>query len=146
MSSFFNVGLDFGTELSPLPAILPVTFGGFLLNLVYCLYAGRRKSQQAACMDETPVFARNLFYCALTGIFWYSQFFGLGIAREMMSSHPVFVTYSWCILMSLNILFTNVWGLVLKEWKGAGRHTVALLLAGLCILVFSTFLPLMLQS
>jgi L-rhamnose-H+ transport protein len=41
--------------------------------------------------------------------------------------------------MALNILFSNVWGLLLKEWKNAGAKTVATLVVGLVILILSTF-------
>ena len=43
--------------------------------------------------------------------------------------------------MSLNIVFSNVWGILLKEWKGLSKKTIAVLVAGLAVLVFSTFLP-----
>jgi L-rhamnose-H+ transport protein len=47
--------------------------------------------------------------------------------------------FGWSILMALNILFSNVWGLLLKEWKNAGAKTVATLVVGLVILILSTF-------
>ena len=43
--------------------------------------------------------------------------------------------------MSLDITFSNVWGIILKEWKGVDRKTIVLLIFGLAVLVFSTFLP-----
>lgn len=149
MSAFFNVGLDFGRgiipegvrpEFSSLPIILPVTCGGFVLNLFYCLYLGRRNGSMQEFRDKSA-WNRNLGFCAMTGAFWYSQFFALSIVRGMMAEHPVFVTFSWCILMTLNILFTNFWGLVLREWRGTGRRTSALLICGLCLLILSIFLP-----
>ncbi|MBO4536196.1 MAG: rhamnose/proton symporter RhaT, partial [Bacteroidales bacterium] len=47
----------------------------------------------------------------------------------------------WCILMALNVVFSNLWGIILKEWKGVDKKTVAVLLIGLAVLIFSTFLP-----
>ena len=35
--------------------------------------------------------------------------------------------------MSLNVLFSNVWGIVLKEWKGTGARTVGVLVLGLSV-------------
>jgi L-rhamnose-H+ transport protein len=49
------------------------------------------------------------------------------------------MAFSWSILMSLNITFSNIWGIILKEWKGAGKKTIAVLVTGLVILVLSTF-------
>ena len=43
--------------------------------------------------------------------------------------------------MALNVTFSNVWGIVLKEWKGVSKKTIIVLLCGLAVLIFSTFLP-----
>jgi len=74
-------------------------------------------------------------------LLWYSQFFGLSLGKGFLAAYPVLITFSWCILMALNITFSNVWGIVLKEWKGAGRKAVVILIVGLAVLIFSTFLP-----
>ena len=50
------------------------------------------------------------------------------------------LAFSWSILMALNVTFSNVWGILLKEWKGCGRRTVAVLVAGLAVLVGSIVL------
>lgn len=68
---------------------------------------------------------RDILFCALAGLLWYSQFFGLSLGKGFLSSSPVLITFSWCILMALNVTFSNVWGIVLKEWKGCSRKTVA---------------------
>ena len=72
---------------------------------------------------------------------WYSQFFGLSLGKGFLAGAPVLLTFSWCILMALNVTFSNVWGIILKEWKGCSRKTIAVLVVGLAILVFSSFLP-----
>ena len=43
--------------------------------------------------------------------------------------------------MSLNVIFSNVWGIILKEWKGAGNKTLVVLFAGMLILIFSLVFP-----
>jgi len=43
--------------------------------------------------------------------------------------------------MALNVTFSNVWGIILKEWKGCSGKTIAVLICGLAVLIFSTFLP-----
>ncbi|MEG1545168.1 MAG: rhamnose/proton symporter RhaT, partial [Tannerellaceae bacterium] len=40
-----------------------------------------------------------------------------------------------------NVLFSIGWGIVLKEWTGAGRRTIAVLVAGMCLLILSLLLP-----
>jgi L-rhamnose-H+ transport protein len=84
----------------------------------------------------------NLLFCAIAGICWYSQFFGLEVGKSFLQNDsPVLLAFSWCILMSLNVLFSNVWGIFLKEWKGAGAKTIIVLLLGLLVLIFSITYP-----
>ena len=40
--------------------------------------------------------------------------------------------------MAFIIVFSNLWGIYFKEWKGAGRTTRALVWAGLAVLILST--------
>jgi L-rhamnose-H+ transport protein len=49
------------------------------------------------------------------------------------------VAFAWSILMSMNIAFSNIWGIILKEWKGADRKIIAFLVTGILVLVLSTF-------
>ena len=50
-------------------------------------------------------------------------------------------TLAFCILMALNVTFSNVWGIILKEWKGCSRKTIAVLVTGIAVLILSSFLP-----
>jgi L-rhamnose-H+ transport protein len=43
--------------------------------------------------------------------------------------------------MSLNVTFSNVWGILLKEWKGCSHRTITVLVVGLLVLIVSSFLP-----
>lgn len=50
-------------------------------------------------------------------------------------------TLSFCILMALNVVFSNVWGIILREWKGCSAKTIAVLICGIVVLIVSSFLP-----
>ena len=149
MSACFNIGLNFGAPLHwaetreifrSLPATLLVTFGGFLTNAAYCLFQnGRNKT--FGDYKQGALWVNNLVFCALAGLLWYSQFFGLSLGKGFLTDFPVLITFSWCILMALNVTFSNVWGIILKEWKGCSGKTIAVLICGLAVLIFSTFLP-----
>ena len=155
MSACFALGLDAGIPikeaaiargatplLAGLPVILMVTLGGFVTNAAYCLWQNRRKKSGKGYFSVGGrLFLNNVLFCALAGLLWYSQFFGLEMGKSFLVSSPVLLAFSWSILMSLNILFSNFWGIVLKEWRGSSRSTVAVLAAGLAILVFSVFFP-----
>lgn len=153
MSACFSIGLGFGERLcfeesadmfKTLPATFLVTVGGFLTNLVYCFYQNARNKTWGD-YGKTALYANNLFFCALAGVLWYSQFFGLSLGKGFLTASPVLIAFSWCILMSLNVTFSNVWGILLKEWKGCSPRTIAVLLAGLAVLIVSSFLPQLLK-
>ena len=149
MSACFNIGLSFGEPLSwsqspdifkSLPATLLVTFGGFLTNAAYCFFQNA-KNKTWGDYKRKDLWGNNILFCALAGLLWYSQFFGLSLGKGFLADYPALITFSWCILMSLNVIFSNVWGILLKEWKGVSRKTVFVLVAGLLVLILSNFLP-----
>ena len=150
MSGCFNVGLEFGAGINfgdatdpmfrTLPATFLVTLGGFATNAAYCLWQNGRNGTWGDYRDGS-VWANNLFFCILAGALWYSQFFGLALGKGFLTSSPTLMTLSFCILMALNVVFSNVWGIILKEWKGCSRATIAVLVTGIAVLVVSCFLP-----
>lgn len=150
MSGCFNVGLEFGSginfgDLTPaiyktLPATFLVTLGGFVTNAVYCFYQNS-KNRTWGDYAKGSVWLNNLFFCILAGALWYSQFFGLALGKGFLTESPTLMTLSFCILMALNVVFSNVWGIILKEWKGCSGKTIATLVAGIVVLIVSCFLP-----
>ncbi len=150
MSGCFNVGLEFGKDINfgeltdpmfrTLPATLLVTFGGFLTNAVYCFYQNQ-KNKTWGDYAKKSVWGNNLLFCLLAGALWYSQFFGLSLGRSFFETGGTMDTLSFCILMALNVVFSNVWGIILKEWKGCSQKTIAVLVCGIIVLIVSSFLP-----
>ena len=150
MSGCFNVGLEFGKEINfgsltsdmyrTLPATLLVTLGGFVTNAVYCFYQNQ-KNKTWGDYKKSAVWGNNLLFCALAGVLWYSQFFGLSLGKGFLTESPTLTTLAFCILMALNVVFSNVWGIILKEWKGCSRQTIAVLMLGIVVLIVSTFIP-----
>ena len=67
-------------------------------------------------------------------------------ARAFWAEVRYCLLFSWSILMSLNVTFSNVWGILLKEWKGCGSRTIGVLLLGLVILVTSIIVVAMAQA
>lgn len=155
MSACFNIGLgtgqaiSFGDRSDPLFSSLPATFlvtaGGFITNAAYCIFQNVR-NRSFSDYKEGKLWAVNIFYCMLAGLLWYSQFFGLSLGKGFLSGSPVLLTFSWCILMALNVTFSNLWGIILKEWKGSSRKVTAVLISGLIILILSSFLPQLLDK
>lgn len=150
MSGCFNVGLEFGKDINfgdltpdmfkTLPATFLVTLGGFVTNAVYCFYQNQ-KNHTWGDYRKGAVWGNNLVFCILAGALWYSQFFGLSLGKGFLTSSPTLTTLAFCILMALNVTFSNVWGIILKEWKGCSPKTIGVLVVGIVVLIVSCFLP-----
>ena len=150
MSGCFNVGLEFGKDINfgeltdpmfrTLPATFLVTLGGFVTNAIYCFYQNQ-KNRTWGDYKKGSVWANNILFCLLAGALWYSQFFGLSLGKGFLTESPTLLTLSFCILMALNVVFSNVWGIILKEWKGCSKKTIIVLLIGIVVLIVSSFLP-----
>ena len=149
MSACFNIGLAQGADLhfegvNPMFISLPVTFlvtlGGFITNAIYCFYQNQ-KNHTWNDYGKSDVWVNNVLFCLLAGGLWYSQFFGLSLGKGFLSESPALLTFAFCILMALNVVFSNVWGIILKEWKGCSSKTIVVLIIGILILVISCFLP-----
>ncbi|MCD8172238.1 MAG: L-rhamnose/proton symporter RhaT [Alistipes sp.] len=153
MSACFNLGLNAGAPIkvtaiingvdplfAGLPVILMVTLGGFLTNAAYCIFQNV-KNKTGGDYFKGGVMGNNLLFCALAGVLWYSQFFGLEVGKSFLVNSSLLLAFSWSILMALNVTFSNIWGIILKEWKGCNNRTMTVLIVGLLILVFSVFFP-----
>jgi L-rhamnose-H+ transport protein len=83
---------------------------------------------------SVPMLANYLF-CALAGTTWYFQFFFYTMGETQMGKYGF---SSWTLHMASIIIFSTLWGLGLKEWKGAGGPAIRLLTLALFLLVGST--------
>jgi L-rhamnose-H+ transport protein len=89
--------------------------------------------------DATPSRApmlSNYFFSALAGTTWYFQFFFYTMGETQMGRYKF---SSWTLHMASIIIFSTLWGIALKEWKGAGTRTQWLVGFSLLVLVVSTF-------
>jgi len=149
---------------SNLPILIVVLWGGFVTNLVWSLILiaknksfgqfggepGDNPMGTAAVTGETlvdfdprnyvgringKVLSQNYLFAALAGVIWYFQFFFYSMGQTRMGKYDF---ASWTLHMASIIIFANLWGIVLKEWKGTSRRTRALVACGLLLLVGST--------
>ncbi|HEY1677227.1 MAG TPA: L-rhamnose/proton symporter RhaT [Candidatus Sulfotelmatobacter sp.] len=87
---------------------------------------------------SSPVHApmlRNYLLCALAGTTWYFQFFFYTMGESQMGRYGF---SSWTLHMASIIIFSSLWGIGFKEWKGAGARAGWLLTLALLLLVAST--------
>ncbi len=152
MSACFNFGFEAGKPIenvalahgtNPLfqknPSLIFILFGGFLTNLVYCGYLNiKNRTWRDYFTPSGSIIFNNLAFTFLAGFLWFLQFhfFGMG-SSKLPAGMAVF---GWSILMALNIAISNIWGIVLREWKGAKPKTIIVLVAGIVVLILSTFI------
>ncbi len=159
MSACFALGLAAGAPIKEmalangvdplyagLPIVFLVTLGGFFTNAIYCIQQNiKNKTGKEYLSVSGKQLSTNVLFCALAGVLWYSQFFGLEMGKSFLVDNPLLLAFSWSILMSLNVTFSNVWGIILKEWKGVGISTITVLILGLFVLISSIVLVAMSQ-
>ena len=120
------------------PVFIFVMFGGFLTNFVYCFYLSlKNKSYKDFKTVTGNIILMNVLFSFLGGTLWFLQFFFFGMGKSMLPSGMM--AFSWSILMALNIVFSNVWGIILNEWKGSSKKTILVLSIGLLVLLLSIF-------
>jgi len=76
----------------------------------------------------------NYIFCAAAGTIWYFQFFFYSMGTTKMGAYEF---SSWTLHMSSIILFSTLWGICLKEWKGTSKATHYWMALGLLLLILS---------
>lgn len=119
------------------PVFIVILAGGFTTNCIWCLAlnARNRSSRDYVNTSGSPLLP-NYLYSALAGVTWYLQFMFYGMGTTQMGKHDY---ASWTIHMAFIIVFSNLWGLYLLEWKGSSRRTHNMIVIGIGVLILSTF-------
>jgi L-rhamnose-H+ transport protein len=151
MSACFNYGFEVGKPINEVarqygtndlflsnPTLIFILLGGFITNFIYCVYLNiKNKTGKDYFSVDARTFFNNIFFTFLAGLLWFLQFHFFGMGKSMLPE--AMAVFSWSILMALNISFSNIWGIILKEWKGVGLKTMIVLIIGIIILILSTF-------
>ena len=120
------------------PIFIVILAGGFTTNFIWCmlLTLKNRTIKDYIKIKNTPILGNYLF-SAIAGITWYFQFMFYGMGTTKMGAYDF---ASWSIHMAFIIFFSNMWGLILKEWNGSSMKTVRMIILGLIILFTSTII------
>jgi L-rhamnose-H+ transport protein len=89
---------------------------------------------EAEEQGRVPIVSNYLF-SALAGTTWYMQFFFYTMGETQMGH---FKFSSWTLHMASIIIFSTLWGIALKEWRGVSLRTRVLVACTLIVLVGST--------
>src|SRR5437879_1974298 len=99
---------------------------------------GEELAVSAASLEQPMIRApmvSNYFFSAIAGTTWYLQFFFYTMGESQMGRYKF---SSWTLHMASIIIFSTLWGIGLKEWKGTSRRTKCLVALSLVVLVGST--------
>ena len=134
-----------------LPVLIVVMLGGFTTNFIWCAFLLIRnrsaKQYSGAALHEVGAVKQNTFrlaaatltvnyaFAALAGVMWYFQFFFYSMGQTKMGKYDF---SSWTLHMASIIIFSTIWGIALKEWRGTSLRTKGLVAAGLAMLIGST--------
>lgn len=126
-----QVSLEYGTRsLFQNNAVLVwILWGGITTNLIWCLFLNFKNKSFKDYTDKSAPLAKNYLWAIIGGITWYLQFFFYGMGTTFLGKKYDFA--SWSIHMAFIILFSNLWGIYFKEWKGVSIKTKRILALGL---------------
>jgi len=153
LSACFNFGLEAGKPMAETANMLwknthpgqgeflfqnnvtyvVVLWGGLTTNFIWCmLLNARNKTFGDYTNAKTPLLS-NYIFAALAGITWFLQFFFYGMGESKLGNGAS----SWILHMAFIILTANMWGIVLKEWKGVNKKTTTMIAMGIITIIIS---------
>ncbi|MCE5185209.1 MAG: hypothetical protein LLF76_03690 [Planctomycetaceae bacterium] len=152
MSGAMGIGLQSGGAIEQLalttepftsmawkgmPVLVVVLLGGFVVNGLWCIFLNvKNKSTGDYVKASSPIVA-NIILAAIAGAIWCSQFICFKTGEPKMGDTSYI---GWTVLMASSILFSQILGLFLGEWKGTSKKTVSLLSIGLILLIMSAIM------
>jgi L-rhamnose-H+ transport protein len=86
---------------------------------------------------RAPSLGWNYLFCAIAGATWYMQLFFYTMGETQMGRYKF---SSWTLHMASIIIFSTLWGIALREWRGVSGRTKALVFLTLLTLVGSTMI------
>jgi L-rhamnose-H+ transport protein len=153
LSACFNFGLEAGQSMGAVAneewkALNPgegeflyrnnviyvvLLWGGLTTNFIWCMILNaRNKTFGDYTNKKTPLFS-NYMFAALAGTTWFLQFFFYGMGESKLGNGPS----SWILHMAFIILVANMWGIILKEWKGVSKKTSRTIAVGIITIILA---------
>ncbi|MBK6935987.1 MAG: L-rhamnose/proton symporter RhaT [Chitinophagaceae bacterium] len=111
-------------------------WGGLTTNFIWCMILNARNKSFGDYTNKKTPLLKNYLFSAIAGTAWFLQFFFYGMGESKLGNGPS----SWILHMAFIILVANMWGLVLKEWKGVTKKTKTIIALGIAIIVLSVLL------
>ena len=149
LSACFNFGIESGKQmaeeavkagLNPLyqnnVIYVVLLWGGLATNFIWCMILNFRNRSFGDYTSPKAPLIRNYVFSALAGITWFLQFFFYGMGESKLGNGAS----SWILHMAFIILVANMWGILLKEWKGVSRRTRITISVGIITIMISVLM------
>ena len=156
LSACFNFGLEAGKPMAELAnelwkaanpgqgnflyqnnvTYVVVLWGGLTTNFIWCMILNARNKTFGDYTNKKTPLLSNYIFSALAGTTWFLQFFFYGMGESKLGNGAS----SWILHMAFIILVANMWGMVLKEWKGVSRKTTTTIVIGIIVIILSVLL------
>ena len=157
LSACFNFGLEAGKPLADIAnetwkaanpleqgnflyrnnvIYVVILWGGLTTNFIWCMILNARNKTFGDYTNKKTPLKFNYLFAALAGTTWFLQFFFYGMGESKLGNGPS----SWILHMAFIILVANMWGFVLKEWKGVNNKTTKTIAIGIVVIILSVLL------
>jgi len=113
-----------------------ILWGGLTTNFIWCMILNARNKTFGNYTDKKTPLLKNYIFSALAGTTWFLQFFFYGMGESKLGNGAS----SWILHMAFIILVANMWGLILKEWKGVSKKALTTLVVGIITILLSVLL------
>jgi L-rhamnose-H+ transport protein len=153
LSACFNFGLEAGKPMSEIAnstwmaanpgegeflfrnnvIYVVVLWGGLTTNFIWCMILNAKNKTFGDYTNKKTPLLSNYVFAAIAGITWFLQFFFYGMGESKLGNGPS----SWILHMAFIILVANMWGIILKEWKGVSRNTRVTIAVGIATIILS---------
>ena len=156
LSACFNFGLEAGKPMADLAnqlwkitnpnqgnflyqnnvTYVVVLWGGLTTNFIWCMILNARNKTFGDYTNKKTPLVANYIFSALAGTTWFLQFFFYGMGESKLGNGPS----SWILHMAFIILTANMWGIILKEWKGVSKKTRITIAIGIATIILSVLI------
>ena len=120
------------------PVCMLALGGGAISGFLWCVFLNiKNRTLGDYCRSRQTPLVSNYVLCTLSGTVAYLGFMFYGMCAPKMGKYDF---ASWSIYMALIIAFSNIWGLLFREWKGCSKRTLMTIFSGIAILVVSAIM------
>ena len=146
LSACFNFGIEAGKPMAEAAVAagmnplfqnnviyVVLLWGGLTTNFVWCMILNARNKTFKDYTNPKAPLLKNYVFSAIAGTTWFLQFFFYGMGESKLGNGAS----SWILHMAFIILVANMWGIVLKEWKGVSRKTKTTITIGILTIILS---------